>query len=238
METKVNYTAVGAFVIVLFTALILSIIWLSAGFSNEKYTMYEVFMKEAVTGLSLEAPVEYNGVNVGAVTSIRIDKKNPHFVELLLKIKSDTPITKGTSARLNVRTLSGVAFILLQDKGHDMTPLVAEGANPYPVISTEPSLFLRLDTALTQLIDNFKKLTMSVESLLSDQNLQAARQLLQSSQKTMQLIETQTIPQTNEAAKSIGVLVEDLSEMTDEIQLNPAMLIRGKEPGTLGPGEQ
>jgi phospholipid/cholesterol/gamma-HCH transport system substrate-binding protein len=116
METNVNYTVVGAFVIVLFSSIVLAIIWLSAGFSTEKYTTYEVLMKEAVTGLSLEAPVEYNGVNVGTVTSIRIDKQNPHVVELLLKIKSDTPISKGTRARLNVRTLSGVAFILLQDK--------------------------------------------------------------------------------------------------------------------------
>ncbi len=114
---------------------------------------------------------------------------------------------------------------------------MAEEGEPYPVINTEPSLLLRLDTALTDLSENFRKLTQSIQSLLSDQNLQSTKQLLQSSQKTMQLIETQTIPETNQAARDLSHLIENVSDMASDIQENPSILIRGKETPTLGPGE-
>lgn len=238
METNVNYTAVGAFVILLFAFIVLAIIWLSAGFSTLQYTTYKVYMKEAVTGLSIDSSVEYNGVNVGSVSSIKIDLKNPHFVELLLRIQADTPITAGTRAKLNVRTLSGTAYMLLEDKGDDMTPLKALPDEPYPIIATEPSLFLRLDTALTQLNDNFRKMTNSVQGLLSEKNLHLIQELLSTTQGAMLQLQSQTIPATNQAAVDLSELINSLSNLTQEIEQNPAMLIRGKGQPVLGPGER
>ena len=40
METNVNYTLVGAFVIALVTATVLAIIWLSSGFSIKENDIY------------------------------------------------------------------------------------------------------------------------------------------------------------------------------------------------------
>jgi phospholipid/cholesterol/gamma-HCH transport system substrate-binding protein len=88
METNVNYTIVGIFVISIISVIILAIIWLSSGLSTQTYTIYKVLMQESVSGLSPDSVVEYNGVNVGSVTTIQINKKNPQIVEVLLKIDS------------------------------------------------------------------------------------------------------------------------------------------------------
>ena len=73
METNVNYTLAGVFVISLITAIVIGVIWLSSGFgSGQDYALYNVFMNESVSGLSADGPVEFNGVNVGTVSAIKI----------------------------------------------------------------------------------------------------------------------------------------------------------------------
>ncbi|MDP2786291.1 MAG: MCE family protein, partial [Sulfurimicrobium sp.] len=62
METKVNYTIVGLFVILLFAALVAGILWLSGGAQYRKtYDTYLAYMNESVSGLNLNAPVKYRG---------------------------------------------------------------------------------------------------------------------------------------------------------------------------------
>jgi phospholipid/cholesterol/gamma-HCH transport system substrate-binding protein len=178
METNVNYTIVGAFVIALTACIILSIIWLSSGLSTDRFTTYQIYMTESVSGLSLDSPVEYNGVNVGAVKSIELNQKNPQLVELLLAIKTATPITQGTSATLNVKGLTGIAYVALQDKGTNTTPLVALQGQDYPVIKTSPSFFLRLDAAVTKLTDSLHQVSTSIRTLLDQENLRSIKETL------------------------------------------------------------
>lgn len=187
METNVRYTLAGTFVLVMLVLITSGVIWLSSGITTEKYSYYTVFMKESVTGLNKDGPVEFNGVEVGTIDDMIINKENPQLVELRLKIKSSTPITAGTKAKLALRgALSGAAFILLEDKGTDKTPLVKKENEPYPVIPTTPSIIVRLDTTLTQigngfrqLNENFTQISSAVKGLLSPENLRAIKRLLQ-----------------------------------------------------------
>lgn len=178
MDTNVNYTIVGIFVISLISAIVLGVIWLSSGFSFVQYTTYAVNMQESVSGLSIDSPVEFNGVAVGAVKSIEIDENNPKLVELLLNVKSGTPVTEGTVATLASKGITGIAFIALKDKGENHTPLVAQKGQSYPYIKTAPSLFLRLDLALNQLSTNLRRVTDDISALLNKENLESIRATL------------------------------------------------------------
>lgn len=238
METKVNYAIAGIFVIGLVAAIILGIIWLSAGFSTEEDAYYNVYMKESVSGLSLDGPVEFNGVAVGTVKKMKINHADTQVVELLLKIKNDTPITMGTKAKLGMRALTGMAYILLEDKGKDMRPLQVEAGKPYPVIVTTPSTYVQLEAALVQLNTNFHQLSSSVRSLLSDTNLHSVKLILRSSQDTLQAMDRHIIPSFNQAALDFSDLMSKLSALSVDIKQNPAVLIRGEQPPPLGPGER
>lgn len=178
MDTKVNYTIVGLFVIILISALTLAIIWLSSGFSFEKYSSYLVYMQESVSGLNIDSAVEFNGVGVGSVKSIELNQKNPHLVELVLSIKSSTPITQGTVATLNTRGVTGGTYVALKDNSTDLHPLVREPGQRYPVITSAPSLFMRLDTALQRLSNNLKKVSESIQSVLDQQNRRSIKEIL------------------------------------------------------------
>lgn len=182
METNVNYTLVGAFVILLTTAIALGIIWMSSGFSFENNVTYAVYMNESVSGLNIDSPVEYNGVSVGTVKKIDLNPENPQQVELLLNIKTSTPITMGTAATLNTRGVTGITFIALKDSSEDLRPLVALKGQPYPVIKTAPSLFMRLDTALNELSKDFHKISNSVQMLLDKDNQLSIKETLSNMQ--------------------------------------------------------
>lgn len=170
METNVNYTIVGAFVIVLVSAIVFGIIWLSSGFSFEQNTTYQLNMTESVSGLSIDSPVEFNGVEAGNVKSIDLDKKNPQLVIVLIDVKSHTPITMGTVATLKTRGITGFTYIALTDKSTDLRPMLPAPGQLYAIIKTDPSFFVRLDTALSQLSKNFHRLTNSIQELLDPEN--------------------------------------------------------------------
>lgn len=252
METNVNYTIVGAFVIMLVALIILGIIWLSAGFSSEHYTMYEVYMKEPVSGLNIDAPVEFNGVNVGVVPKIKLNRANPQIVEIQIKVKKDTPVTRGTRAKLGIRFLSGIAYILLEDKGTDRRPLLARPGERYPVIDTTPSILVKFDSILTQLNTSLNQIIASLRSILDSENIKGVKQIiknmrkateemspfLRSGQSTIRSFQKTTLPITNQAITNFGDMSNRLEEISTMIKQNPAVLIRGKQPRPLGPGER
>lgn len=178
METNINYAAVGAFVISLVVAAVLGVIWLSSGFSVQHYMTYKVYMQESVSGMNIDSPVEFNGVDVGSVKSINLDPTNPQLVELLLDIRGNTPVTQGTVATLRTRGVTGITFISLTDKSENMKKIELMKGEQYPVIPTAPSLFTRLDTALSSLSDNLKDVTVSVRELLDKENQQNIKEIL------------------------------------------------------------
>lgn len=252
METNVNYTIVGIFVISLISATIMAVIWLSSGFGYTDTTIYQINMKESISGLDVDSPVEYNGVSVGSVKNISLDHANPRLVILLLAIKSDTPITEGTIATLKARGITGITFVDLSDKGDDLTPLKALPGEEYPIIKTGPSLFLKLDAALSKLSENFQQVTKAIDSLLDKENQRAFKELLlnlkqaskdftpllKSTTNAMNTLESQTLPRTYQMLNNLDQLSRDLSQISAQVKQNPSILIRGVEGQRLGPGEK
>ncbi len=237
METKVNYSLAGIFVIVLIATIILTIIWLSSDFDTDEYQFYKVYMKESVSGLSQDGPVEFNGVSVGNIDEMQINRNNPRIIELVLKIKKDTPITEGTRAKLGMRALTGSAYILLEDNGQNMNPLLATKGE-YAIIETVPSLYVRLESALTELNNNFQQLSKSMRLLLNDKNLHNFQEILESGQAAFELFETETLPAINQTMGKLGDLTNTLSDVALQIKQNPSIILRGKQTISFGPGER
>jgi phospholipid/cholesterol/gamma-HCH transport system substrate-binding protein len=244
MESNVNYTVVGAFVLVLISAIVVATLWLSAGFNSITYTPYRVYMNESVTGLSVGAPVKYNGVEVGNVKNIDLNARNPQQVILLLNIKSGTPITQDTTATLDSQGITGIAYLALRSKGTNTQPLQTLPGQPYPVIKTVPSIFVRLDTALSQLTTNFNQVSNNIAAVLNSENQQAFKNTLNNLNKFTGTLATDSqqlhgiLQSSQTAISNLNNATNNISELSIEIKQNPSVLIRGKTPQPLGPGEQ
>lgn len=178
MQSKVNYTLVGLFVIVLFAALTGAVFWLTLGGDNKTFDRYRVYFRESVAGLNPKATVRYRGVQVGQVESIRLDSGNPDQVDVVLDIERGTPIRRDTIATLSTRGLTGVASVELSGGGQSL-PLEKAADQDLPVIQAGPSLVARLDDAFNNILTNVNNLSNRLERLLGDENQIAITRILQ-----------------------------------------------------------
>ena len=179
METKVNYVAVGVFVLVLGAALVTGGLWLASGGAFQKqYDLYRAIEDESVAGLNLNAPVKYNGVDVGKVRDIRLDPANPDRVLLLFAIEHGTPIKEDTVAVLKTQGLTGIAYVELSGGGRDSPLLRSTAEGEYPVIRTKPSLAARLENVLTSVLAKLDSTSNNINALLSDENRAAFKNTL------------------------------------------------------------
>lgn len=166
-----NYAVVGGFVLVLGAVLVAGLLWLASGGAfQKKYDLYLAIEDESVAGLNLNAPVKYNGVDVGKVREIRLDPGNPERVILLFAIERGTPIKEDTVAVLKIQGLTGIAYVELSGGAREAPPLRATQGSPYPVIQTKPSLSARLENVLTNVLAKLDSTSTSINALLSDEN--------------------------------------------------------------------
>ncbi len=166
-----NYALVGSFVLLLGAALIAGALWLASGGAfQKKYDLYLAIEEESVAGLNLNAPVKFNGVDVGKVREIHIDPANPERVILLFAIERDTPIKDDTVAVLKTQGLTGIAYVELSGGTRDAAPLVVKPGSDYPVIQTRPSLSARLENVLTSVLAKLDSTSKNINAILSDEN--------------------------------------------------------------------
>lgn len=174
MEEQVNFTVVGIFVLLLGTALIGGVLWLSSGKSYRTvYDTYQTYMKESVSGLNLNAPVRYRGVEVGRVQKISLAQGNIEQVQLTLDIEHGTPIKQDTIALLQTHGLTGLTFVELTGGSRNSLALQKQPGAAFPVIQAGPSLMNRLDNSVTALLANLNHTSENMNALLSEDNRRA-----------------------------------------------------------------
>lgn len=178
MGKRLNNAFVGIFVIVLGLVWVAITLWLALGDYSTQYTTYRVYLDESVSGLYVDAPVKYRGVDVGKVTGIELNPEIPDQVQLTLDVVSNTPIREDTLAELAVQGLTGVAFVDLKGGSLESPILVAKDDQEYPVIRSAPSFFERLDMSSTELMGSINVLVNNLAKLLDAQGRQSLRQII------------------------------------------------------------
>ncbi|HIG0328458.1 TPA: MlaD family protein [Legionella pneumophila] len=188
MESKTNYTIVGLAVLILTAGLLSAGLWLSVGFNQKEYASYTVYLKESVSGLSIESPVKFNGVQVGYVKEIKLNKNDPRQVELLLNIEKSTPITTSTSATLISQGITGVTYVGLSAGSSDLTPLRKMPGEPYPVIPSKPSLLNQLDAVLKEVAENVGVVSEKAQLIFNEENADNVRKSLANIERITEII--------------------------------------------------
>lgn len=174
-----NFAAVGAFVLGLGAVLIMLALWLASGGGwQTKYVLYSATEDESVAGLNQDAPVKYNGVPVGRVSSIALDRANPQRVNLLFSIEEGTPIKVDTIAILKTQGLTGITYVELSGGTSNSPPLTAAPGQRHPVIRTQASLSARLENVLTSVLEKLDSTSTNVNAVFSAENQAAFKSAL------------------------------------------------------------
>jgi len=229
MEPKVNYILVGSFVVFLGAAVLVGILWLGKTDYRGSYDRYEAYMRESVAGLSVNSTVKYRGVDVGRIKTIALHPTNPEEVLLTMDIMHGTPIKTDTIAVLETQGLTGLATINLTGGSRDAPLLQAREGQTYPVIKTGPSLFFRLDEAvsrllseegLAQLLVDLNTAAKGAAMVLDEDNRTMLKRTIKDLSDVAQTIvahKTQIEQSLNGAARSADNLVKLTASLNAEV---------------------
>ena len=164
METKANYVLIGAFTIVIAVALLLFRLWAAKYSSERSWQEYQIVFREAVTGLSVGSPVQYNGIAVGSITKLSLAPNDPRQVVARSRVDATTPIKTDTRAKLAITSLTGPAIIQLSGGTPQAPTLRSVDTRDPPVIQTAPS-------ALQNISDTANRIVERLDEVLSDKNV-------------------------------------------------------------------
>lgn len=164
METKANYVLIGAFTLIAGLALLAFGLWAAKYSSDRTWQEYRVVFTEAVTGLSVGSPVQYNGIAVGSITELTLAPDDPRKVIAKVRLNSNTPVKTDTRAKLAITSLTGPSIIQLSGGTPQAPALTATSREIIPTIATAPS-------ALQNITDVANRVVERMDQLLSDQNV-------------------------------------------------------------------
>lgn len=198
MEREANYTAVGAFVLLVATMAALFVYWYAGSADSRDYKRYEIYFEGSVSGLNRGSTVRYLGVEVGRVQAIRIDKRASDRVQVIADIDAGTPISDDTLASLSFQGITGLLYIDLQAHGdlkHRMEPVPSE---QYPVIDSVQSNFDLFLASLPDVVGHAGDLIERASRVLSDENVAAFTATMKNIEKS-----SNSLPQTLQDAQVV-----------------------------------
>ena len=171
MESRSHAFFAGLFVIVLGVALAATVFWFSR--DDIRLVPYVIVTSGSVSGLKVEAPVRYRGVEVGRVQSVRLEPGARGRIEIRIGINEGTPITKSTYAQIGYLGVTGLAFITLNDNDSSLEPLAHDDRKPAP-IPLRPSILDSGEDMLASISD----IAEAVKSLLSQDTQKSIKRTL------------------------------------------------------------
>jgi len=171
METRAHHILIGLFTVFGIGAALLFVLWLGKSGVDRQYTQYDIVFQEAVTGLSRGSTVEFNGIRVGDVASLRLDPADPRRVLARVRVERDAPVRSDTRALLVPAGITGLFFIRFSS-GDDpnSTPLLPQD-NSIPAIIAQPSPMSRLMADGEDVMTNVNQVLIRITDLLSQENV-------------------------------------------------------------------
>jgi phospholipid/cholesterol/gamma-HCH transport system substrate-binding protein len=184
METKAHHVLIGAFTLVVVAAVLLFALWLGKTSLNRQYSYYDIVFTEAVTGLSKGSPVQYNGIQIGEVSQLKLDPRDPRKVLARIQVAADTPIKVDTRAKLGLLGLTGVAFVQLSGGAPTSKPLMPTPDNPVPEIKSETSALSALLASGSDVVTSINGILDRLGRIISDQNVDRINSTLKNIDQT------------------------------------------------------
>ncbi len=175
MENRAHAILAGLFVLILGAAATLAVWWFSG--TAEATREIVLVSRNNITGLNLQAGVRFRGISAGRVESITIDPEDPRNILVRISVREDLPVTEGTTASLGYQGVTGLAFVQLEDRGTDPTPLTAPDGE-LPRIALSAGLVDELSDAAVRAMQQFKLISEQVSALFTDENVDRIKQAL------------------------------------------------------------
>ncbi|GGI29380.1 MlaD family protein [Bradyrhizobium guangdongense] len=155
METRANYVLIGSFTLAVIAAAIGFVLWFQSLHTTKQRSPLRVVFEGPAAGLRNGGSVNFNGIRVGEVVSVKLD--NPRRVVALAMVENNTPLRKDTLVGLEFQGLTGVAAISLKggDEAAPPPPLDEDGI---PTLTADPNRLQDVTEAIRGTLQNINKI--------------------------------------------------------------------------------
>lgn len=178
MEARANYVAVGAFVLVVLAGILIGCLWLARVQFETEYQFFQTRVAGPVSGLGTGSAVRLNGIEVGRVTKIDLDPKDPKLVVLVLQVRNTIEIRADAVVSIETQGLTGVSYVEISGGTQDSPLLTAAAGQKYPEIASRPSSLQEVFNNAPELLARLLVIGDRLESLLDDKNRGSLAQTL------------------------------------------------------------
>lgn len=196
METRARHLWIGVVTLLLIGGMVGFVVWLARLDINREFQTYKISFTDSVVGLSNGASVRYNGVPVGTVKSIQLNREDPTKVRVIVQIDESVPINEGIEAELAALGLTGVAYIELTGGNTSAPPIKTLPGDDLPIIPSGQSALQEVFRGAPDLLKEATLAVSRISALLNEENQTEITGIL----------------------KNVNAFSAGMAESTDEIQ--------------------
>jgi phospholipid/cholesterol/gamma-HCH transport system substrate-binding protein len=166
MENRAYAFAVGLFTVLLGAGVVVAAMWFSG--KTEARDSYVLETRYPVTGLNVQAPVRFRGVEVGKVEAIDFSGADSRVIQVRVAVRRGTQITRGTYGQLGSQGVTGLSYVILDDDGS--RPERLSPSDPNARIPVRPSFLDEVAGSGKDLLADVKQVAVRVNALLNESN--------------------------------------------------------------------
>src|SRR4051812_24107799 len=154
METRANFVLIGSFTLAVIAGAFGFVLWFQSLHATKARSPLRVVFEGPAAGLRDGGSVNFNGIRVGEVMSVKLD--NPRRVVALAMIENNAPIRKDTLVGLEFQGLTGVAAISLKG-GQEAAPPVPLDEDGVPTLTADPHALQDVTEAIRGTLQNINR---------------------------------------------------------------------------------
>jgi len=231
METRANYVLIGTFTLAVIAAAFGFVLWFQNLHSTKLRSPLRIVFEGPASGLRNGGNVNFNGIRVGEVISVKID--NPRRVVALAMVENNAPVRKDTLVGLEFQGLTGVSAISLKG-GDESAPAVPLDQDGVPVLTADPNAVQDISEAIKATLQNVNRIISENQESVKNslRNVEAFTATLA---KNSEVIDGIMLKIDSVMGKTDGIMgkADSVVARTDNILLGLDALAGGKDGGEL-----
>jgi phospholipid/cholesterol/gamma-HCH transport system substrate-binding protein len=233
MEAESKYTYVGLALVILVVGLVTGVIWLNRTGTRGDFNYFTIyFQQQPLDGLQLGADVDMRGIKVGRVEDYQLQPEDINRVRVTIRADRRAPVRTNTVAIVTRNFVTGIAKISLitpEPLGPPLTEIRAD--QRYPVIPEGESNLDALAGKVNQLGDMAAETLESLNDVLKPRNRVAITESLDNLRKLTTALNARvsdfdkTLAALNGAAAEIGSAGSRVAKVAESAgaELTPAI---------------
>ena len=177
METRANFVLIGVLLVSAVLAFGAFTLWMGQSQFNRDFDRYDIVFDGPIV-LEQGAVVRFNGISVGEVERVAIDREDDARVRTRVRVDSNTPVRTDSHAQIDFAGITGATFVQIK-AGSQNAPLVERRpGDPIPEIQADPTPLAELFSGSADVLKTAAESADRFNRTLSDENLESVSGVL------------------------------------------------------------